>query len=267
VRTTAGRWEIPGDDQAPGADWQPVRLLRAGSCTVRLEDTDPYRDCYQWPVATRLDVGAAADWQERFGFAWRLIESAHPDYAAGLGAGLSTITPLADGPPGRNVSATARQAFGAVSVALPQDADTLALLLIHEFQHVKLGGLLDLFELCDPDDRQLFRAPWRDDLRPVEALLQGAYAHLGVADYWRVRSYRTDGPEALAADEQFARWRLATAEAIDTLLGSGALTAVGTRFVTGMRATVTPWLDEPVPARAEAAARRRPTPGIAAPPA
>jgi uncharacterized protein len=154
-----------------------------------------------------------------------------------------------------------------VGAALPQDADTLALLLIHEFQHVKLGAVLDLFELCHPADQQLFYAPWREDRRPAEALLQGAYAHLGVTDYWRIRRHRADGPEAMAAEERFARWRVLTAETIDTLAGSGALTPLGTRYVEGMRATVMPWLDEPVPDRALEAARQRVTPPAGHPPA
>ena len=52
-------------------------------------------------------------------------------------------------------------------MALPADGETLALLLIHEFQHVKLGAVLDLLDLCDPADRRLFYAPWRDDPRPL----------------------------------------------------------------------------------------------------
>ena len=93
-------------------------------------------------------------------------------------------------------------------------------------------------------------------------MLQGAYAHLGVTDYWRVRRHRLAGDAALDADERFARWRMLTAEAIETLAGSGALTAPGARFVAGMRATVEPWLDEPVSdgaarAAAQWAAERR----------
>jgi len=262
VRTASGKWDVRLTDSAPRlppshpGDWQPVRELRAGGRTVRLEDTDPYRDCHQWPAAPRLVAGDASRWQERFQVAWRLIESAYPAYAAGLAAGLSTIMPLSGGVPGRDISAAARQAFGAVGVALPADGDTMALLLIHEFQHVKLGAVLDEFELCDASDRRLFYAPWRDDPRPVEALLQGTYAHIGVTDYWRVRRHHTGGAVALAAAERFARWRMLTAEAIETLAGAGVLTALGTRFVDGMRATVEPWLAEPVPAAAAAAARR-----------
>jgi uncharacterized protein len=270
VRTAAGKWNVElGDVEpdafisrrgegrpAPAGDWQPVRQLRAGRLTVRLDDTDPYRDCHQWPTASRLAAADANRWQQLFAVAWRLIESEYPACAAGLAVGLSTLMPLANGPAGRDVSATARQAFGAVAVALPADGETLALLLIHEFQHVKLGAVLDQFELCDRADRRQFHAPWRDDLRPVEALLQGTYAHLGVTDYWRGRRHRADGPAALAAAGQFARWRLLTVEAIETLAGSGALTDLGERFVTRMRETVGPWLEEPVPDAAVNAARR-----------
>ena len=75
--------------------------------------------------------------------------------------------------------------------------------------------------LCDPIDTHLFHAPWREDPRPAEPLLQGAYAHLAVTDYWRVRRHELTGEQALAAEERFARWRMLTAEAIETLAGSG----------------------------------------------
>jgi uncharacterized protein len=257
VRTAAGKWDVHVTDDAPEADWEPVRELRSGTFTVSLEDTDPYRDCHQWPVTPRLAEADVARWQELFAVAWPLIESDYPAYAGGLRAGLSTIMPLSGGPAGRDVSAAARQAFGAVGVARPDDGETLALLLIHEFQHVKLGAMLDLFELCDPAAAgRLFYAPWRDDPRPVEALLQGAYAHLGVTDYWRARRHRAEGRDAVAAAERFARWRALTAEAIETLAGSGALTDRGYQLVAQMRATVEPWLGEPVDGAAAEAARR-----------
>jgi uncharacterized protein len=270
VRTAAGAWDVDLSGVDSGAlplrggeggsgrtgDWQPVRELRAGQLIVRLEDTDPYRDCHQWRPAPRLAAADADRWQQLFAVAWRLIESEYPAYAAGLAAGLSTIVPLADDAAGRDVSAAARQAFGAIAVALPADSETLALLLIHEFQHVKLGAVLDQFELFDRVDRRQFYAPWRDDPRPLEALLQGTYAHLGVTDYWRGRRHRAEGPDALAAAERFARWRLLTAETIETLVGSGALTDLGERFVARMRDTVRSWLDEAVPDAAVDAARQ-----------
>jgi uncharacterized protein len=164
--------------------------------------------------------------------------------------------PLANEESGREISAAAREAYGAVAVALPASGDDLALLMIHEFQHVKLGALMDLFDLYDQADQRRFFAPWRDDLRPVGALLQGTYAHLGVTDYWRIRTHHVTGQDGARAAEQFARWRMMTHEAIGTLAGSGALTPLGERLVAGMSATVDPWLAEQVTPEAEQAARQ-----------
>ncbi len=262
ARTAAGKWRVQLADREPNADWQQVRQLRSGQFTVQLEDTDPYRDCHNWPAAARLSARDANRWQQQFAVAWPLIERAFPGYVPSLMAGLSTLIPLANDEPGREKSAASRQAFGAVAAALPVDGDILALLILHEFQHVKLGAVLDLFDLCDPAERRLFYAPWRDDPRPIGPLLQGTYAHLAVTDYWRVRRHELPGAEALAAADRFARWRMLTAEAIETMADSGALTPLGVRFVAGMRATLEPWLGEPVPetpmadARAWAAQRR-----------
>ena len=257
VRAASGKWHIePGTKKEANQDWQPVRELRAGGFAVRLEDTDSYRDCHQWPVAGRLTADEAADWQAQFEEAWRLIEQAYPRYAPGVAAGLTTLLPLANDVAGREISAAARQAFGAVAAALPASGADLALLIIHEFQHVKLGALTDMFDLCDREDQRLFFAPWREDPRPLGALLQGTYAHIAVTDYWRARRHMETGPDALASAELFARWRMMTAEAIETLAGSGALTPLGARFVDGMRATVEPWLGERVPDAAAAAAER-----------
>jgi uncharacterized protein len=257
VRAASGKWHIdPGTKEEANQDWQPVRELRAGGFAVRLEDTDSYRDCHQWPVAGRLTADEAADWQAQFEEAWRLIEQAYPRYAPGVAAGLTTLLPLANDVAGREISAAARQAFGAVAAALPASGADLALLIIHEFQHVKLGALTDMFDLCDREDQRVFFAPWREDPRPLGALLQGTYAHIAVTDYWRVRRHMETGPDALASAELFARWRMMTADAIETLAGSGALTPLGARFVDGMRATVEPWLGERVPGAAAAAAER-----------
>ncbi|MGH3281199.1 MAG: aKG-HExxH-type peptide beta-hydroxylase, partial [Trebonia sp.] len=196
----------------------------------------------------------AARWQDQFAVAWPLIERRYPGYFPGLASGLTTLMPLANDVPGREISAATRQAFGAVAAALPADGAALALLLLHEFQHVKLGAVLDLFDLCDPADTGRYFAPWREDPRPLGQLLQGSYAHIAVTDFWRARRHELSGPDALAAAERFARWRTLTAEAIETLAGSGALTQLGARFVDGMRVTVRPWLDEPVPRAAADAA-------------
>ncbi|MDN3359123.1 FxsB family cyclophane-forming radical SAM/SPASM peptide maturase [Actinomadura sp. DC4] len=252
---TLGGWAVDGVESVPvevggglcrlpdGASPLPARRLTADGIEVALEDTDPFRDCHQWPAAPRLGDEEFERWQRTFAWAWELVRRDHPAYAAGLAAGLSTIVPLAPAGAGHDVSSTAREAYGSVAIALPEDPEVLALLLIHEFQHVKLGAVLDLFDLYDRSESRLFHAPWREDPRPLEGLLQGAYAHVAVVDYWRARRLLPTGAEAAGA--RFARWRADTAGAIRTLQDSGALTELGERFVAGMSATVTPWLDEP----------------------
>jgi uncharacterized protein len=248
IEAGGGRWElgttallagepvaVSVQDGGPPGDWQPVRMLHAPGIRVALEDTDPYRDCHQWPAAPRLADAEFARWQRSFAEAWQEIQCHHTGYAAGLEAGLSVLMPLSAGPDGRDISATARHAFGAVAAALPAEPVTLALLIIHEFQHVKLGAVLDLYDLYDQSDSRLFHAPWREDPRPLEGLLQGTYAHLAVTDFWRARQKVTAGAEAEAAGQRFAYWRDHTREAIETLLGSGSLTELGLRFADGMR--------------------------------
>jgi uncharacterized protein len=256
VRATPGRWHVEVGAGGADPDWQPVRLLRAGDFTVRLEDTDLFRDCHMWRPAARLSTADAAAWQAQFEEAWSLIGRAYPGYARGIAAGLTVLMPLANEVPSHEISAAAGHAFGAVAAALPATGADLARLIIHEFQHVKLSAVTDMFDLYDKTEQRVFFAPWREDPRPLGPLLQGTYAHLGVTDFWRLRRHSLDGPAAAAAEERFARWRMLTAEAADTLAGTGALTPLGIRFVQGMSATVEGWLGERVSEEAEAAAER-----------
>ncbi len=222
-----------------------VRHLTAGAVTVALDDVDPFRDCHDWPASPRLTDAEYTNWQDAFRGAWELIEDLFPDYAPGLAAGLSTIVPLQAPGNGDSVSSAARDAFGAVGIALPPDAATLALLMMHEFQHVKLGAVLDLFDLFDPSDRSLYHAPWRTDPRPLEGLFQGIYAHIAVTDFWRRR--REDASPEVAAESarQFGHWHAETSEAVETLIASGSLTPGGDGFARRMRSTLASWKDAP----------------------
>ena len=226
-------------DAAPGntrtGEWQPVRMLRAGGVRMALDDIDPYRDCGSQPPARRLTATEAARWQRDFGAAWQEIEREHEAYAPALAAGLTTLTPLTAVPGGHQASAVGRHAFGAAAVALPAGPGGLALLLIEAFQQAKLGAVLDLYDLYDADGDRLFPVPWGEGKARIEALLQGAYAHLAMADFWRVSQEREAGPAGDAARRRFRECAAQAAEAIGTLLDSGALTPLGTRFVQEMR--------------------------------
>ncbi|MFE9405607.1 FxsB family cyclophane-forming radical SAM/SPASM peptide maturase [Streptomyces sp. NPDC006530] len=262
VRAGARRIDIGWHEGMDGLTphWRPVRLFEGEGWNVAIEDTDPLRDRHEWPVADRLPAGEAKLWSEDLTGAWSLIRRELPAYADGVAAGLRVITPL-NAPDGSDVSAACKDAWGAIGVARPASPEQLALLIVHEFQHVKLAAVLDAVDLYDTADHDRYYAPWREDPRPIGGLLQGTYAHIAVTDFWRVR--RETAPLAAergAAEAEFARWRQQTARAVEVLLGSGSLTDLGERFVGRMGETVAGWRDEAVsPAAlgaAEESARR-----------
>jgi uncharacterized protein len=239
---------------APG--WQGVRRIAMpgfAAGEMALEDTDPYRNCHHWDITDRLADAEAQAWLRTIPAAWEIVQRDHAVYAPGIAAGLSTVVPLVRALSGRDVSATARHAYGSIGAALPiprsgraePDAAALALLFIHEFQHGKLGAVLDMADLHDPSDARLFDAPWREDRRPLEGLLQGTYAHVGVTDFWRVRRHTAPEPaEREQAGAEFERWLGHTVRSCRTLAGSGSLTPLGLRFTDAMRETLEPWLAE-----------------------
>ncbi|SCF39796.1 FxsB family cyclophane-forming radical SAM/SPASM peptide maturase [Micromonospora mirobrigensis] len=255
IRAGAQEWRVTLP-AAPPPGWQPTRRApatgppvddatfdtppagdEAAGATVDIEDTDPERDCYGQPVAPRLDDAAAGALARTLGRAWRVAHRDVPAHGRALDAGLRAVVPLAPDPAAPLRSATARQAFGAVAVAPVADPETLAVLLVHEWQHAKLGALLDLVDLVDPASPVLTRVAWRPDPRPAEGVLQGAYAHLAVAEVWRARVV-AGRPGADVARAHATRYRDWTRDALDALLAGGALTGTGERFVRRMRDTL-----------------------------
>ncbi|WP_042376862.1 FxsB family cyclophane-forming radical SAM/SPASM peptide maturase [Streptacidiphilus melanogenes] len=251
VRVPRARAEQPAEWQplrVRPAEWQPLRVWAEAGWSVALEDLDPRRSRHNWAPTGRLTEAEAALWRERLTGAWAWIRDRLPQYADGLRVGLGTVTPLCPGEAGIAVSGAARDAFGNVGVALPDSDEYLALLLVHEFQHVKLGAVFDVDDLFDRRDTRTYRAPWRPDPRPFEGLFQGTYAHIAVVEYWRARASELAGTGAedvaRAARGEYERWLRHTFDAVLTLAGSGSLTAQGERFVAAMRATLAPLMSE-----------------------
>jgi hypothetical protein len=189
-------------------------------------------------------------WQNSLDEAWRLLTEYHPGYAASLHDGLRSLVPIGQRADDRNVSATSGDAFGAVAASLPSDGVTLAVALIHEFQHAKLCAITHLEPLFDPRAVDLFYAPWRPDPRPAGALLHGIFAHMAVADFWRTHRCAASSRERLAAHVEFARWLRQTHHAARLLAGHDALTAAGRQLLSEVTARLTGWLAEPVPGQA-----------------
>ncbi|MFB9849800.1 HEXXH motif domain-containing protein [Micromonospora andamanensis] len=240
---------LPDDLERDIPTWSPVRRLTAAAdgrhIEVELEDLDPGRDGLGKPLATRVPRAEFSQWQSTFEQAWRLLARDHPDRADSLAAGMVAIVPV-NPAPGSSGSVTAQHGFGSVAMSLPRNGATMADTLIHEFQHSKLYAVMDLVPLHHkvPD---LSYSPWRPDPRPLTGILQGAYAYIGVTDFWDRQRRLLDGSRRMFADFEFARWRVQVARAVRMLLASGRLTEHGVEFVRAMGAHSSRWLESEVP--------------------
>lgn len=255
VRGESGRYTIANDHGlvrlpdplGPDAtNWWNVRQVRtrvgARRFSLRLDDLDPYRGLYE-PVPPQRLSGAEVDkWRHLIDEACRLIAEHLPDFADSMPVGLNTVVPK----PAvlfRNPSASTGEAFGSAVVGLPTDGASLAATLIHEFQHIVLGGVLHLTRLYDDDPRERLYVPWRDDPRPLSGAFQGVYAFFGVTAFWRALA---DTSSPLATFE-FAHWRRRSWRTLQVLRDDTTLTDAGRRLLDGVAERLGPWQAEPVP--------------------
>src|SRR5262249_52098937 len=155
----------------PVEGWQPTHWLDCPGLRVTLDDSDPFRGDLGWQPADRTSDEARTALQRLLVEAWGGIQRETPRYAASIANALGVLTPLLADPLGRQRSGSNRNSYGAVGVGPVPDGDALAVLLIHEIQHVKFGALVDLCDLVDTRDPTTIRVSWRPDPRPVEAAL------------------------------------------------------------------------------------------------
>jgi HEXXH motif-containing protein len=239
--------------------WIGTPLVRASAgmqeWRVRLETADRYLDRYSLPMSVTLTAAEQAQWRQRIQAAWQLLVEQHHWAAGPIADGVSVIVPLTSRCETDLDSATTPAAFGAIATSWAPEPVILAEVLVHEFQHLKLSGLMDMVPLLGPCAEKAY-APWRQDPRPVGSLLQGVYAHLGVALFWCAqRQVETGEDEVFRAEVLFDRWR-ATIELITaTLLRADCLTPAGAQFVAMLREQGRRLTAEAVPAPAREVAR------------
>lgn len=252
-----GDWRllVPDDGSAAAMPlWSGTPLIRVAADGLAwqalLETEDGYLDRYTLPMARGLAAEDFGRWRRYAQAAWEVLVRKHRWAAEPLPDLVSVIVPLIPRHDTDLVSATTPAAFGAIASSWPPDPVTLAETLVHEGQHVKLCGLLDMVPLISSGDEQVY-APWRQDPRPAGGLLQGVYAHLGIARFWAAQRHaETDPDDLLRAQVHFARWRAMVDQAARTLLRTGGLTAAGVRFVELLQAQGRQLEAEAVPAEA-----------------
>ena len=190
--------------------WRGAPLVRAvadgQAWEVLLETADPYLDRFSLRVLTGITDAEVGRWRERIQAAWELLVRHHGWAAGPIAEGVPVIVPLE--PRSDHDSATSPAAFGAIATSLPSSPVIMAETLVHEFQHIKLCGLLDMLPLIEPSDKRGY-APWRDDPRPMGGILQGVYAFAGIVRFWDVqRRVETEPDAVLRAGVLYERWRL-----------------------------------------------------------
>lgn len=244
------------EDDASG--WQRLPRVTVGSGRDRfqlvIDDSDPYRlTGYDAPLE-RLSANTRQEWRRRLSSGWHILARDHQRIAAEVAYLVSAVVPL-NGANGAMSSVTTRHAFGSMGLSLPLDDVSMALTMSHEVQHAKLAALMDLLPMVTEPAPDLFYAPWRSDQRPLAALLQGIYAHLGVARFWRRhREVALDPAEVFHAHVEFARWRIACAQVVNAISDRPELTRCGYAFVDGMADVLQGWQQDYVPPEAQAQA-------------
>ncbi|MER5908932.1 HEXXH motif-containing putative peptide modification protein [Streptomyces sp. NPDC001982] len=238
--------------------------LLPGAEPMPLDDLDPYRVPPREPDQYALSGPAAPDEAERK--RWLQTWSGT---AAVLRTGgdhrltealelLRCLVPLEmpSGADGRgSCSGTRREAFGALLSSAPATPVAFAATLVHEVQHTKLAALCEMVTLHQADPTARYFAPWRPDSRPYEGLLQGAYAHLALADFFQRRALTTVRDRRESAWAQHARYRAQVGAALPALVGSPDLTVRGRTFVDEMVAAYERMAEHPAPRGHTARAR------------
>jgi HEXXH motif-containing protein len=239
------------------AGWWPLRTLGTGRelrLSVFLDDLDPYRDLADPIAPARLDDAAVGRWQTLLDEAWSLLCRWHRPTAESIAEGMLSLVPLPAGG-GETRSASSGEAFGGVLVSPPADGTDLAVSLVHEFQHIKLGALIHLGALTGGPDDPVLYAPWRDDPRPLGGILQGIYAFTGIAAFWRGQRLVVDARDRPAADFEYAYARDQVDQALAVVADAGGLTDWGRAVADGIAARLRSWQpDRLAPATLDAAA-------------
>ncbi|WP_406013282.1 HEXXH motif-containing putative peptide modification protein [Streptomyces sp. NBC_00984] len=231
--------------------WLPVLALPAvqsGIGPVPLDDVDPYRtdgsglQPHGLSAATHIDDHERKAWAESWTGAASLLRVGGEHRLTEAAVLLRCLVPLGpppgSGPMGESAahcSGTRREAFGAVLSSKPATPAYFASTLVHELQHTKLAALGALVPLHHEDPEPRHFAPWRSDPRPFDGLLQGAYSHIALADYWQrfALSARRVTHRDLAWAEH-ARCREQVGAVLPVLAGSAALTREGRVLVNEM---------------------------------
>ena len=237
------------ETEMAGKSWSNLPRLMIDSGGLRLDvvldSEDPFLDRYGI-ARTMVNKHDLFEWQRLLSQAWVILTRDHPSLAPMVAGTIRTLVPLAAPSSTKSASSTDTSSFGAVALSLPTDALSMAEALVHESHHAVLGAVMDVVPLVQDGTGFLSYAPWRDDPRPGNAVLQGIFAHYGMGRFWRRQRSITLPAHRLRSTVEFGRLRLLTTQTADVVAESGVLTDAGHDFLAIVRAELATWQDEPL---------------------
>ncbi|MFF7673798.1 aKG-HExxH-type peptide beta-hydroxylase [Actinacidiphila glaucinigra] len=248
VSGASGSVRLPSDLTSPTEGWSPLpRVGPAGrdGQAAALDHLSPYRDFREMRGPTALAPAAVSRWHSLLTEAYELLRESDPAAHRMVSGTVRSVVPVEGAGPLRVVSASVPDAFGALTMSLPEDAQSLAATLVHESQHQLLTALDHLVPLLKPTEQATgprYFAPWRADARPLRGLLFGAHAFAAVAAFWRGRR-NVDGERA---DFEFAVHKWQVRSALAALRSAEGLTYAGNVVVQAMAELVGDWSQESV---------------------
>lgn len=231
----------PAQDDLPTVELEP-------GFNVALDDRTAARHIVAPTPTGPLDDEALGAWRAHLTTAWERVVQHHGRWAPGVRPGLDRIIQQATPDPLRHVSSSSRDAFGVIGLSDTEDVRTLAVAIVHEVQHVKLGGLLEVMPVHRADSVARHHVAWREVPRPFEAFLQGIIAFTAVADFWRteVLLAQAEGRQDPRADHEYFRWAPAIRGSLREAAASGVLEPAGVWLLQGLQSIADEW-GEPLP--------------------
>jgi HEXXH motif-containing protein len=221
------------------ATWIPTVRIQLGpdhaAPSVELSAGDPSGGAVGPTPALVPEKDDLIAWERALTDAWGHIVRRHPEWAPAVATATAVIVPQAAPSSDRHVSSSSCDGFGAVGLSFTEDVPTLAVALVHEARHALLGAALTVADLYDADSTARFYVGWRDDPRPIGAVLQGVCAFSAVTSFWRTEHRLAESGDVRRRTAlELIRWWTLTGDALGHLRASGGLTELGARFVDGL---------------------------------
>jgi len=217
--------------------WHPVRTVPFDLARIRLDDTDPDRDCFAHPVTAPLPATVADDWRGAIARAWATVRAEAPDLARGMDALIRTVTSLRSTPYRPARATTTRNAFGAVALS-PAAPPVLGSLLVGQVARITVAAVQDVCDLADPEP------PSPVDLWPGDAgradvpRLADLFARAAVLELAVARIRAGQPPDRRMS---VVKDRDALSDALEVLDRGRGWSDSGRLLLTGLRSRVEGW--------------------------